>query len=767
MASLLPKPDPGHSCQECAPLNLDALFLFRSKAVNAGPVTHFIGSSCPLARLICLALDIHCGQAWVTLSQQQRTSTTTPAIPEPNVLLRCRSRDNPFQYAEQAAPFKRVMMALDSQPSWARPITYDGATLRDWVDDPPYIFGELECVERHCLSDSTWWTRNYGRKMRRHSIKPAVDARLFRTWLDTCKDHNHIAASHCAGSEAIWDGKGFRLIDVQLGCLVHVTERHEYLALSYPWGETTRAALCATTSNIDALCQSGSLDIDAVKKHQGKTPSRTVLDAMHLTRDTGFRYLWVDALCILQDDPEERRRLIHGMGGIYETATCTIICAAGTNADSGISGVWNTARQRLPYDEPVTLQHPRFGSYSVMIARPSLHWEIRRSHWNTRGWTYQELCLSSRSLFFTAGEVFFSCLFCHKREAYELCDRPSHNPENLHVDTEVNTSPVWKGRPHSSMGHFRSLPFDPDGVNYFVYTTVVQEYTKRELTLSSDIINAFQGIFNRFIDPGKTYLTLVHEAQCIPPRFLHLALLWFPISGSARSCSSSVATDPSKFSSWSWTSWHGSVTFIPTHSARRQFTIPDDYPWSLADPEWLGSLILASGLPQPPLPSPGPFTNLLSSMATTSMWELSLISRDALQWPEEIVQSPGSPRSPNGTGVLELVVPVLPGSAIHLSRSSFPSWWTSSLSVDEEEDSPRRRVWFRFDQDTGPVTHLHSYLALAVSCGGTVGVVGVVENDDGRTFRRVGVGWMELDFGRGESWVRKMGVWTLRRMLLR
>lgn len=95
-----------------------------------------------------------------------------------------------------------------------------------------------------------------------------------------------------------------------------MTERHEYLALSYPWGETARGILCADTSNIDALCQTGSLDIDALKEHLGKRPSRTVLDAMHLARSLGFRYLWVDALCILQDDADERRRLIHGMDGI-------------------------------------------------------------------------------------------------------------------------------------------------------------------------------------------------------------------------------------------------------------------------------------------------------------------------------------------------------------------------------------------------------------------------------------------------------------------
>ncbi|KAK0750870.1 heterokaryon incompatibility protein-domain-containing protein [Schizothecium vesticola] len=450
---------------------------------------------------------------------------------------------------------------------------------------------------------------------------------------------------------------------------------------------------------------------------------------MHLARGLGFRYLWVDALCILQDNADERRRLIHGMGGIYGGAACTIICAAGANADSGLKGIWNTARQPLPFDEPVRLSGPRLKHFSVMVSKPSLDSEVRQSHWNTRGWTYQEVCLSSRSLYFTAGEVFFSCFFCHNREGYELRDG---SPANLQI--MAKSSPLWEGRHASLMAsivekvHFHSLPSKPNYVNFAVYRTVVQDYTKRELTLSSDVINAFQGIFNRFIDPGKTYLTLVHEAQCIPPRFLHLALLWYPISGSARRCSAAQSTTPSKFSSWSWTSWHGPVTFIPAN-----VTLGTGAVWNndLAsrDPKNAGCLIQASGLPQPSFP---PSASSFSKMAATKI--LSLSSSAAGQLAEEIAQSRESSCPPVGIGVLELSVPVLLGSAVRLSSSPVPGWRTLSLCHAKRKDSPNG--WFKLDQDSGTATSPHSYLAVAVSRNGTVGVVGVAENDDGPNERR-------------------------------
>lgn len=773
MSSPLPtQGDPGHSCQQCAPLKLDSLFLdMNLRVFNAGPVTRFIGSSCSLARAICLALDLYCGPSWTTLSQQESTSASVSAIPEPNVLLKCRSLCQAFGFGEvlelNNANQARVMMALDSLPSWAVPITYEGKPLSDWLDDPPYIFGELEMIPEPQTGRgiSRRSTKIHDLPQRR-SIKPTVDAKLIRTWLDSC---THSNSSHCAGSGTLWDGKGLRLIDVELRCLAHVTERHEYLALSYPWGETARGFLCATTSNIDALCQPGSLDMDGVEEPLAKKPSRTVLDAMHLATSLGFRYLWVDALCILQDDADEIRRLIHGMGGIYGRATCTIVCAAGTNADSGLKGVWNTARQRLPYDDPIRLSGRRLGNFSVMLSRPSLDSELRRSHWNTRGWTYQEMCLSSRSLYFTAGEVFFACFFCHNREAYGFREGSPHQSQVI-----AKTSPMWEmtDRRYLSMTmrrvHFRSLPFDPDDVNFFVYRTIVQDYMKRELTLSSDVINAFQGLFGRFIDPGKTHLTLVHETECIPPRFLHLALLWYPISGSPRRCSSSQSTAPSKFSSWSWTSWHGPVTFVPASATLGLLSI-----WhndlSTRQPEEVGCLIQSPAVTQSLL-SP----SALSFSRTAAAKMLSLSTPDTRQFRGEFDQNRELPRPPIGIGMLELCVPVLPGSAVRLLSSSVPGWQKLSLSHDEGEDSPKHDGgWFRFDQDSGTTMALHSYLAVAVSFLGTVGVVGVVENDDGHTVRRVGMGWIKLHWDLDPILKPRLPnveistTWTLQRVLLR
>lgn len=53
----------------------------------------------------------------------------------------------------------------------------------------------------------------------------------------------------------------------------------------------------------------------------------------------GERYLWVDALCIVQDDNASKQSMIERMHVIYQNAFLTLFVATGTDANAGLSGV--------------------------------------------------------------------------------------------------------------------------------------------------------------------------------------------------------------------------------------------------------------------------------------------------------------------------------------------------------------------------------------------------------------------------------------------
>lgn len=88
-----------------------------------------------------------------------------------------------------------------------------------------------------------------------------------------------------------------------------------YAALSYSWG-SPRVVL--TKSNIHILQQ--QIEPSEMPEYW---PA-----AFEVSRSLGIRYLWVDSLCIIQDDPEERTYAISKMFDIFSLATLTI-CESG------------------------------------------------------------------------------------------------------------------------------------------------------------------------------------------------------------------------------------------------------------------------------------------------------------------------------------------------------------------------------------------------------------------------------------------------------
>jgi hypothetical protein len=79
----------------------------------------------------------------------------------------------------------------------------------------------------------------------------------------------------------------------------------------------------------------------------------TIRDAIDFVRQFGERYLWVDALCIVQDDTENIKDLMGKMDLIYRGAIFTIIAAAGAGAESGLPGVQPGSRNLQEYIEEI------------------------------------------------------------------------------------------------------------------------------------------------------------------------------------------------------------------------------------------------------------------------------------------------------------------------------------------------------------------------------------------------------------------------------
>lgn len=89
-----------------------------------------------------------------------------------------------------------------------------------------------------------------------------------------------------------------------------------YAALSYAWG-TDRHPNMTTSTNKEAYYQQINLS----------NLPKTLQDAVVTTKKLGIKYLWVDSMCIVQDDEEDKMDEIRKMRHIFKNAYCTIIGA--------------------------------------------------------------------------------------------------------------------------------------------------------------------------------------------------------------------------------------------------------------------------------------------------------------------------------------------------------------------------------------------------------------------------------------------------------
>lgn len=142
------------------------------------------------------------------------------------------------------------------------------------------------------------------------------------------------------------------------------------------------------------------------------TLPRTFKDAVIITRLLGFRYLWIDSLCILQDSPEDWDLESSRMQNVYKNATLAIAATMTSNANAGILGHCmlpkDTYSLPLYYDSSATKMRGTLHSRRSNV-RPGRSQRLPRGPLTERGWTVQEKVLSTRTIHFGHEEIAWDC----------------------------------------------------------------------------------------------------------------------------------------------------------------------------------------------------------------------------------------------------------------------------------------------------------------------------------------------------------------------
>ncbi|KAI1294272.1 HET-domain-containing protein [Xylaria venustula] len=374
-----------------------------------------------------------------------------------------------------------------------------------------------------CCEPSRGWGPGVGDKINWPSV---------RNWIRHCTRRHR-----CTRLEFPTMPQGFRLVDLDKQNLVSdfpsgskLGYDIKFVTLSYVWGNPN-------TSRTNALLGSNKRELTAPGGLGKLSLPKAIADAIIVCQQLKQRFLWVDRLCIQQDDDgPEKRAQINAMGDIYSSAELTIIHASGASMDDPIAGV-TTTREVFQSRTVVC-------GLELISGYPDMEVPIQASRWNERGWVYQEAVLSRRKLFFTPFELWFECS-SHDYDTYQREEQCSRRRLS-----SLSAKP-------NQWSQFRIDGLAYNTIKFDDFVRHLESYTERSLTHQSDILDAFTGILTTLYEGGLSIYGL-------PEADFDQALLWYSDTRWR------TTVDTSNFPSWSWPSVTGTVT-VPNNKIRRGF----------------------------------------------------------------------------------------------------------------------------------------------------------------------------------------------------
>ena len=285
-----------------------------------------------------------------------------------------------------------------------------------------------------------------------------------------------------------------------------------YIALSHCWGLPDKTFI--TTHDTLANMKAGF----AI----GQAPA-TFRDAISITRLLGFRYLWIDSLCIIQHDTADWRREAARMGSVYTNASLTIAAANAKDDNDGFLHPRNDALTSLRIisstenSAQVYLQTQKDGIEveGFYVEEPL----------DARGWALQEQHLSRRSLRFGSTRISWDC------QCFTLNESKTDSFNGLRISMELLKP--------SSTG------FSPP--SYSSWYTMVFMFTNRLFTYDTDKLPSLMGLATEIAKSqnGTYYAGLWWEDMAS-------GMLWFRGRAAELNKASEYLAP-----SWSWASLNG------------------------------------------------------------------------------------------------------------------------------------------------------------------------------------------------------------------
>jgi hypothetical protein len=246
---------------------------------------------------------------------------------------------------------------------------------------------------------------------------------------------------------------------------------------------------------------------------------KTLRDAILVTRGLGIQYLWIDALCILQDSPKDWSIEAGQMKNVYREAVVTISAASASKVSEGILN----DRKPSPLSCQLEWRASKNKNVTTVSLRPGLQfWDgsLKSCPVSQRGWILQESLLSPRTLSYGPQQMAWECQNCQVDESGRPVGTGERYRDKQFIQDLFQQStlrqrvlrrlmafplPMWSSvalkYKDGSTGRIHILPRTPSSrymKPYDRWFDVVEEFTKRKLTFSKDTLPALAGLATAF-----------------------------------------------------------------------------------------------------------------------------------------------------------------------------------------------------------------------------------------------------------------------------
>ncbi|KAF7935027.1 uncharacterized protein EAE98_003072 [Botrytis deweyae] len=292
-------------------------------------------------------------------------------------------------------------------------------------------------------------------------------------------------------------------------------ERLRYATLSHSWGSHEFIKL--TTKNIGQLMKEIPLNI----------LPKTFEDATNITQKLGIDFLWIDSLCIIQNDDDDWQKEAALMSSVYGGSVINIAASSARDSTEGCflkqPNFSGGVRARITDDG-----NQRVQNFLTMYEYES---STLGAHLGTRAWALQEKVLPPRTIHFGDRGAFWECRSLIASEFF---------PDGF---TESYVRPIVCRRRES-------------GWNWN-WCQIVELYSAANLTYGKDKLSALSGIAKlKFDENSDQYLAGMWRKN------IEEQLCWVLMGSKASQRPLWRAP------SWSWTSIDGPVEWPQLHGDR-------------------------------------------------------------------------------------------------------------------------------------------------------------------------------------------------------